>query len=245
MKVSEFRFASPAAAQRTAFVLAVLFLFLLSYTAMAAPGGPTLVSSSTNTGPVQDAYSRADAKGTITTINYSFTQQNNRWKAYIGNISGAYSLRDSTNATIYSWNFSASSGEIYATRAVTVIWANISCATLSNISAEDTVLSHATANTDTILKTFDMKVHNAFSVGSVAITANTCNSTVTYVNNVSNPSTYRELLMWDNASAFVYTSLLNYSQTGYNGGKYDFQMMVAEDDTASTPKTYYFYVELL
>ena len=51
--------------------------------------------------------------------------------------------------------------------------------------------------------------------------------------------------MHDEASAFVYTTILDYNTTGYNTQKYDFQMIVPEDDITAGNTAYYFYVELI
>jgi hypothetical protein len=233
-------------------ILATLLLILFySYFVFAIPGGPTLVSNTTDTGPDLTAgLQRNDSKGTITTMVLNFTQQNLRWKAYVGNISGKYALQDSSNYMIYEWNFSSDSGEIYATRASsTPTWTSVACAGQSDIENEDTALNHASSNSDTINKTFSYQIHKAFSVGAVPINQNTCKSTATFINSTSqamDPDTtkFQEVLL-KAGSAFLYVTLLSYDTNGYNNKAYDFQILVAEDDTASSPTTYYFYVELI
>ncbi|MEM2121919.1 MAG: hypothetical protein QXU20_04655 [Candidatus Woesearchaeota archaeon] len=232
--------------------LAILFLLVFyAYFASAVPGGPTLVSNTTDAGPDLTAgLQRSDPKGTITTMVLNFTQQNLRWKAYVGNISGKYALQDSSNYMIYEWNFSSDSGEIYATRASTTpTWTSVACAQQTDIDAEDAALNHASSNSDTINKTFSYQIHKAFSVGSVPINQNTCRSTATFINNAPqtmDPGTtkFQEVLL-KAGSAFLYVTLFSYNTPGYNNKPYDFQILVAEDDTAGSPTTYYFYVELI
>ncbi|MGB9748530.1 MAG: hypothetical protein ACP5OZ_05170 [Candidatus Woesearchaeota archaeon] len=233
-------------------ILAIMTLFLIyAYSASALPGGPTLVSNTTNTGPNLTAgLQRNDPKGTITTMVLNFTQQNLRWKAYVGNISGKYALQDSSNYMIYEWNFSSDSGEIYATRASsTPTWTSVACAQQSDIDSEDSALNHASSNSDTINKTFPYQIHKAFAVGAVPINQNACRSTATFINNAPqsmDPGTtkFQEVLL-KAGSAFLYTTLFSYNTNGYNNQPYDFQVLVAEDDTAGSPTTYYFYVELI
>jgi hypothetical protein len=233
-------------------ILAILTLFLIfSYSTRAIPGGSTLVSNTTDTGPdLTSGLQRSDPKGTITTMVLNFTQQNLRWKAYVGNISGKYALQDSSNYMIYEWNFSSDSGEIYATReSSTPTWISIACAGQTDIDSEDSALNHTSSNSDTINKTFSYQIHKAFSVGTVAINQNTCRSTATFLNSAAqtmDPLTtkFQEVLL-KAESAFIYATLFSYDTNGYNNQPYDFQILVAEDDSAGSPTTYYFYVELI
>ena len=38
--------------------------------------------------------------------------------------------------------------------------------------------------------------------------------------------------------------IIDQNTAGFDGSTYDFQAIVAEDETAGSPTTYYFYVEL-
>ena len=249
LKNSSFNLASGRRLFALFFILLASLLFF-SGMAYAAPGGPVVLANSTDIGPTQPAALRQDPRGTITNISFSFVQQNMRWKAYVGNVSGAYSLRDSSNYTIYDWTFSSNSGEVYATRANSVTWTAVSCADTTDVSTEQGAMNETESNSDVISKTFNKVVHRAFSVGTVPISLNTCNSTATYLNSAAqayNETTtkFQEVLMHDGASAFIYTALLDYDTSGYNNKFYDFQMLVAEDEGAAAPTPYYFYVELI
>jgi hypothetical protein len=224
------------------------FLFaaavLLCSSALAVPGGPVITSNSTDSGPTVLATSRNDSGGTLTTLKLNFTQQNLRWKAYIGNVSGRYVLQDSANYSIYDWTFSSNSGEVYATRASSVTWSTIACADNAEILAEQTAINQAGTNSDTIAATFDANLHDAFAVGTVNINENSCNSTATNVNGASQTAVFQEVLLND-GTAFVYSTLLDYNTTGYNAQKYDFQMIVPEDYITAGNTQYYFFVELI
>lgn len=220
-------------------------LIIFSAAAFALPTGPVIMSNSTDTGPINSAPFLNDSGGTITTMLLNTTQQNLRWKAYVGNVSGRYVLQDSANYSIYDWTFSSSSGEVYATRASSLTWSTIACANYTDITDEQTALNQNSGNSDTIAVTFASNLHDAFAVGTVNINADSCNSTATNVNGVSQTAVFQEVLLHDEASAFVYTTILDYNTTGYNTQKYDFQMIVPEDDITAGNTAYYFYVELI
>jgi len=232
-------------------ITVTLSTFILSTRVSAIPGGPVLISNSTDTGPSLSAISRTDARGTITTLKLDMNQQNYRWKAYIGNVSGKYALMDSSNYTIYDWTLSSNSGEVYATRyASSVSWSTVACANSTEITNEESTMNHTSSEADSIRNTFTYVVHQSFEVGSKPIAQNTCNSTATYLNSASqtiNESTtkFQEVLLDDYANAFIYVTILDFNTSGYNNVYYDFQMLVAEDEGAANPTTYYFYVELL
>jgi hypothetical protein len=223
----------------------LISLALFAASVFALPGGPVVISNTTDSGPTQAAVFRNDSGGTITTVKLNFTQQNLRWKAYIGNVSGRYVLQDSANYSIYDWTFSSNSGEVYATRAASVAWNAIACADTAEITTEQTAINQNSGNSDTIAATFNANLHDAFAVGTVSITADTCNSTATNVNGAAQTAVFQEVLLHDQASAFVYTTLLDYNTTGYNTLKYDFQMIVPEDEITAGNTGYYFYVELI
>jgi hypothetical protein len=224
-------------------LLAALAIFAASV--FALPGGPVVISNSTDSGPVQNAVFRNDSGGTLTTLTLNFTQQNLRWKAYVGNVSGRYVLQDSSNYSIYDWTFSSNSGEVYATRADSVTWGAIACADTTEITTEQTAINQNSGNSDTIAATFNANLHDAFAVGTVSIDADTCNSTATNVNGAAQTAVFQEVLLHDQATAFVYTTLLDYGTAGYNTQEYDFQMIVPEDEITAGNTGYYFYVELI
>jgi hypothetical protein len=90
-------------------------------------------------------------------------------------------------------------------------------------------------------------VHKSFYVSTTHIANSTCRSIATYVNDakqaVSESAVFQEVLLTDNAN-IVYATLLEDNSIGFDNGRYDFQMIVPEDDTITTPTTYYFYAEI-
>ena len=100
---------------------------------------------------------------------------------------------------------------------------------------------------DRINATFNWSVHDAFSVGSTAISADTCNSTVTYINDTRPVpvagSAFQEVLIRDTNGFMIYMTQINDSVQGFNFNVTDFQMIVPENITGAI-NPYYFYVEL-
>ena len=102
---------------------------------------------------------------------------------------------------------------------------------------------------DGINETFTLDTHSEFYVGAYNIEANTCNATQLY--NSTGHRVFEEVLLYVNQSdgdgdGVIFTSIIQQDTVGYDGGEWDFEMIVGENghngSTGST--TYYFYVEL-
>lgn len=225
-------------------------VFLIPFIS-AAPSGPTIsyVSNSTFVGGSSNR--SQDAKGTITVVTMSLNQQDYKWKAYVGNVTGGLTLDDANAKSIYDWSLSSIAGEIYATRASSAInWANVSCVTQGIIDTEQTAMGMTSALSDSINATFRYNAHRSFLIGTKNITASSCRSTATYVNDaaqtVNEAAKFQEVLLRDEVTSnFIYATLIDNDQQSYDGvSTYDFQMLVAENESSTTPTTYYFYAEL-
>jgi hypothetical protein len=184
-------------------------------------------------------------RSTITTVVLDAVQQDQHWKAYVGNVTGTLKLQDAANSTIYDWGLSTIIGEVYASRSNSLSFTSPVCANASVIGAEQTALNMTTTGVDNIGNTFNSTNHTPRIVAGVTLSG--CNMTSLYVSNVSqgqtNASDFQEFLMQDATASLVFVSILNDNKAGYNGRTYDFQMIVPESDTQA-PKTYYFYIEL-
>jgi len=224
--------------------LVVLSLCLIP-SVFAAPSGASITSNSTDYGPTIVASSITNNRSTITTISLYAVQQDQHWKAYIGNVTGLLTLDDSTNNTIYDWTGAAPSGEVYATNASSPNFGTVNCASAGTISAAQTGMNMTASDADNIMKTFNSTSHNSTVVSGTTLSG--CNMTSLYVNNASQgqntSASFQEFLMQDAASNLVYVAIINDNKVGYNGQSFDFQMIVAESHVES-PHTYYFYVEL-
>ncbi|MBR9706411.1 hypothetical protein GOV14_05225 [Candidatus Pacearchaeota archaeon] len=183
--------------------------------------------------------------GYIATMNISATIQNPRWKAFVGWVSGSFTLDDSGGSTIYDWSLATITGRVYATRnSTSVAWSSINCSNITYLETENSNMDH-TSNDDNITKTFENRTHNSFWVGSTFILANTCPTVKTYVNGVVQFADFHETALYDGYN-HVYATILEDNATGYDGAGYDFQLLVPENGapnfTSST--SYYLYVEI-
>ena len=220
----------------------------------ATPTGASLTLISTDAGPTGSPASRSDAGGTINTITVDAVQQNPGWKAYVGNVSGRLVLRNANSQSIYEWTFAGSSlsGNVFISRSNSINWTPISCASLAQIDTEDTALGFNGGTSDSLNKTFNYTLHKAMTISDVGtISASTCRSTATYVNNtaqvVSATATFQEILLSD-GSRLVYGTFIDQDASGFdtnatNAITHDFQAIVGDPKNV-TDYTYYFYADI-
>ncbi|MEM4638219.1 MAG: hypothetical protein QXK76_04325, partial [Candidatus Woesearchaeota archaeon] len=190
-----------------------------------------------------------DEKGTITVLTMNLNQQDYRWKAYVGNVTGKLALDDGTANTIYDWSLTTITGEVYVSRASNINWINVSCANQTVIDNEQTALGMSFSSSDNINNTFIYNIHKSIIVGTKNIANSTCRSTATYINDapqiISESALFQEILLSDVLTgSLIYTTFIEDNQVGYNGETFDFQLLLAENESSSTPLNYYFYVEL-
>ncbi len=235
-------------------IFTILLVIMLGLTilsnATAIPVGPTILFNSTSNATQKPAAAITTAGGSFTTLLLNTTGQTYRWKAYVGNVSGKLALADATNISIFDWTVTIVTGEVYATRSSAAVdWTTMSCADPTLIDNEDTFMNMSLTSPDTINNTFNRTIHKSFYVGATRIANSTCRSVATYVNGVAQAPTenavFQEILLKDGSSNLIYTALMNESTIGYNNQRYDFQMLLAENEYNPTPTTYYLYVELI
>ncbi|HLD87148.1 MAG TPA: hypothetical protein VJB12_03710 [Candidatus Nanoarchaeia archaeon] len=232
-------------------LLVVVSLILFNgLQAIASPSGPTIIFIANETKQPSSATKINTTGGSITTVYLNATTQNNRWKAYVGNVTGTMTLDDGNDNTLFDWTLSEVNGEIYATRfSGSINWSGINCSNTTHIELENIALNH-TNKDDNLTTTFSSTLHQQFYVGTRQILADTCRSVHTYVNNTAQSSRFEELVLYDGTNStngnIVYATPLERDQYGFDQGIYDFQMIVPEvglsDWTSST--AYYFYAEL-
>jgi len=232
-----------------------IILIMVSYTSLAVdPQGPdSAVNIKNETKTAPSAYMLNTSGGYISTVNFSVTTQNPRWKAYIGNITGKLTLDDASGSTIYDWTFTTLTGEVYATRnSSTIYWSNIKCANTTILENENILLNH-THMDDNLTATFDDTTHVSFYVGSYYIDNSTavCPTLNTYVNNATQDTYFEEVVLFDGINettggSIIYATIIEDSVTGYNSKQYDFQMIVPDDGLGESGKSiaYYFYIDI-
>ncbi len=230
--------------------LFLLAMFSLSYVysqTYQVPGADILYNTTETKTPSPAEYLNTSG-GSFTTMILSSETQNLKWKAYIGNVTGVLTLDDSGNYSIYQWQLTSFTGEVYASRVNNITWSNIKCANLTHIENEEIAMNHTTSNVDSINNTFNSMVHREFFVGTIKINESSCKSTFTWVNDTQQSASvtapFQEVLLTDN-NALVYTTFVNDNTQGFNYNRYDFQMIVAERGIGGYENTrYYFYLEL-
>ena len=238
----------------------MFFLFCLIYVTMffslvkAVPQGPSSVAIDANeTKGSVSAISLNISGGRIATVNISAENQNPRWKGFVGQVIGTFTLDDSTSSTLYDWTMTNVGGEVYATRnSSTPGWTNIRCANTSQTQNENYLMNHTNAN-DNITKTFNGTTHASFVVGAVTISANSCPTLNTYINNATQDTDFEEIVLTDNTNFsisnyanLIYSTIIEANVAGFDSATYDFQMVVPEIgyDGFSGATAYYLYVEL-
>ncbi len=246
-------------------LIAIYFAMLISVHEMvkADPEGATISYISNTTKNASIADFRNDSKGTITTVLLTTIQQDIKWKAYVGNVSGTLVLRDADDFSIYEWaSGGAPDGEVYITRNNSIDWGSIKCANQTSITNEETALGHSSSAADNINFTFSSNYHQQFDVGETTITVSSCKSLATWVNNTAqtlqqsteNSTLFQEVLLMDNNLHVVYASLIDQDTSSYRDDldntsslgsniTYDFQAIVP-DYTGAPIARYYFYVEI-
>lgn len=231
------------------FFITLLALIVSSNFLWALPAGPVINYVGNSTAVAISSNRSQDAKGTITVITLDSNQQDYKWKAYVGNVSGKLALDDGTSSTIYDWTLGTPSGEVYVTRSSSVSWDNVVCANETIITGEQTALGMAALDSDNINRTFNYTAHQSFLVGTKNITESSCKNTATYVSDgpqtVDASALFQEILLSDPLSgSLIFTTIIENDQAGYNDAPYDFQLLVAENESSATPTLYYFFVEL-
>jgi hypothetical protein len=233
---------------KSIFILLLLSMLLLT-TVVAIPVGPTILFNSTQNATIRPAAQVTTAGGSFTTLILNTTGQTYRWKAYVGNVSGRLVLDDASNKSIFDWTLASVTGEVYATQNSSIDWSTTACADAATINNEDISMNMTLTNPDTINKTFANTIHKSFYTGTVLIPNSTCRAIATYINGAaqvqSENASFQEILLKDGSSRLVYATLINQNTIGYNSQRYDFQMILAENEFRSTPTTYYLYVELV
>jgi hypothetical protein len=233
-------------------LLCLVGIGMMARFGMSLPTGADIITAETSGVPNATPDNRSDARGTITTIVLDATQQDQNWKAYVGNVTGRLSLDDAAGNTIYDWALSTvnKSGKVYISRALSPSFTNVSCADEANVSAEQTFHNMTSTQTDNINKTFNYTSHDAFYVGTQSFNANTCKSTATYRNDsrtynlMDGSQKFQEVVLQDNTDNVIFMTIFAGNNSGYDNRQYDFQMIVPESAIKSTPTAYYFFTEL-
>lgn len=232
----------------------VIAITMMSIYVAGDPTGAQLTNLSTS----QKAATAPDfgnhSKGAIHTIGLAATQQDNKWKAYVGNVSSAFVLDDADDYSIFQWTITSFTGQVYITRNSSITWGNVDCATAANKEEEDTTIGQTSTAEDSVNSTFVTLGHKEFYVGAKQIVADDCYAAATNANDTAQVASattpFTEVLLWDSDGKMLYTTFVesdasSYRDDGTPGSTFDFQAIVPESGNAGTPAFfYYFYIEL-
>lgn len=227
--------------------LILVLTVITGYLAAADPQGTQIVSNVTEYAPVGTIGSQNTTGGSFTTLVFNTTSQTPRWKAYVGNVTGSFTLDDADGNTLYDWTATTFTGEVYSSRSNSVDWDAIRCAQDALITTEHTALNMTAAQVDNVNRTFNDTIHTDFFIGSTYFTNSTCRAIATYVNDTAqapDEDADFQVVLLDDTNNLVFAALLEQNLPGFDNLPYDFQMIVPESDQAVTPHVYYFYTEL-
>lgn len=236
--------------------LVVMFSFIMF--AYAEPEGATVNYISNSSKNLTPPTGRQDDKGFIHVLTLETIQQNQKWKAYVGNVSGTLVLRDADSYSIYEWPAGgAPDGEVYITRNTSIDWTDIRCLNDTWLGTEQSALGQEASASDNINATFSSTVHESIDIHETTISNSTCRTVRTWVDNSaqaeSENAKYQEVLLQDGDGKVVYAALIDQDQDSYRdddqvgssplNATYDFQAIVP-DYIGGATATYYFYVEI-
>lgn len=218
------------------------------------PVGPQ-VSIGANSTISSTPYELNNSGGYIYYSDITATQQNYGWKAYVGNVSGSYTLDDSRGATIFDWNINSTTitGEVYATRHNDIDWTFVNCSNWSALENETTFFGMPETAEDNINNTFNYTTHKFMQVGVSTVDASSCRSNYLYVNDsaqeASESAYFQELVLMDRDwhvifATFIEQDAYNYQAAGDTNTTADFQIILPENKTKAEFTAYYFYVEI-
>lgn len=242
---------------RLVFLLAGVLVYIsyLFSIGAADPTGASLTYITRDNGSSSSPESQTHPGGTIVTLTIDAVQQDMGWKAYIGNITGKLVLRNSDSQSIYEWSLDDSSlgGNLFVTRNDSISWAAIKCANSTIIGSEEAFLGISSSASDSIVSTFNSTLHSEMTISGIgSISADSCNSTATYVNGtsqvVNGDASFQEILLSDDVS-MVYAAFIDKLAWGYDNNEtqnrtHDFQLIVAENKSSAVGNVYYFYADI-
>lgn len=192
--------------------------------------------------------------GRIADLSVNATIQNPRWKAFVGNVTGEFTLDDPEGSTVFDWTISTITGRIYATSNYSAMsWSTVNCSNVTSLEWENDRFNHTNAD-DNITKTFNATInstddnltvsgsHDQFYVAGRLMVENTCPTLNTYNNSLAQDDVFEEIALYD-GNSIIYAAILEDDETGYNRNQYDFQMIVPENALSGTT-AYYIYVEI-
>ncbi len=207
----------------------------------------TIISAQTRTPKAAGAPIVAEA-GNVTWLAITSLQKTKSWQGFVGNMTGGLVLDDVTNDTMYEWNISNLSGQLYASQNCSVDWTRIS---IQNVCTVDNALTGS--GSDAVSRTYYMDGNQiAYQVYNLLVNSSSVCTAYPYVNDSAQSGTYlfeNTILTTGttpNATSgqnSIYVANFEMQVNGFDQGLYDFQMLVPVNKT-SRFTTYCLYAEL-
>ena len=215
---------------KTIMTILVAALMTLAMAAFAAaqsiePTQPTTMTYVTNaTVGGQSGTAQTHVRGYIHYMNLDESSPTQKWKAYVGNVTGEFALQDASGNAVYDWSITTITGELYATKEAPSggsgrfgggipTWTNVSCANQTMITDEEGLFNHTPSDEDSYSNTF--KNGNNFNLttfyaGEKEVTDTTmvggssggadCFGAYLNVNNADQYSHWQEVVLTDGTS---------------------------------------------
>jgi len=162
------------------FLIAALVTLVSVFAVSAAPSiepttpnSMTYVTNSTIGG--QSGMAQTHQRGYIHYVNIDESAPTQKWKAYVGNVTGEFALQDASGNAIYDWTIAVVTGELYATKEAPTggsgvfqggipNWTAVQCANSTIIYDEENQFNHTPTDEDSYRNTF--KNANSFNLTS-------------------------------------------------------------------------------
>jgi hypothetical protein len=221
-----------------------------------APSSMTYVTNSTTGGLSGTADTHP--RGYIHYMNIDESAPTQKWKAYVGNVTGEFALQDASGNAIYDWTIATIAGELYATKEAPTggaglfqggvpLWTAVRCANSTMITDEEGQFSHTASDEDSYSNTF--KNGNNFNLttfyaGEKQVTDTTvwgtgdCYGAYLMKNNADQFVDWQEVVLADGTYEdegggnydydIIYAALLENNVNGFNNVPYDFQILLPE-----------------
>jgi hypothetical protein len=187
---------------------------------------------------VASTFNRTADPGNISLVNLTTNASTTRWEAFTGNVTARTFLGDSAGVSLFEWQDSLVTGEVY----LTINSAVPSFGSLSNLTWEWVNRLDGTGNWS--FTTGDDKINDtfravySFTVQGTDYRTFAVNTTGPYVTGILNMTNTNATHGARHSTLFV--SNITDNGIGYNGATVDYEIMVP-----SLPiDTWFFYVEL-
>jgi len=223
-------------------LLVVLTLGILAVSFVTAgPGGADLTEGPDERGSNSTIQSVPAQAGNVSALNIDQKTITGVWQGFFGNVSGQVVLQDASSNNFYDWENADATGEIFATRTAISDWTNINCTNSTHWEEEEDRLSIPQTQKDGINETFRLQGgHPAFLVGNRQM--QNCWSARPY-NSSGTAGDFWNVLLSNNASNIVYTSIIEPNANAFDDSTVDFELLVPVNRSTGFA-TYWFYAEL-